>query len=446
MKRFLAFLLAITCLSTIIFASPVSAESPTTAYVSDAGDDANDGLTAETPKKTLQKAYNVLNGGNASTADTTGTIVVVGTCTWTTYLLPKGSVTIKGNDENAMLVLDKAGDIALNGDLIIDDIKLKNGTFRWLELNANGNRLEITESVTCVPADPTQPNDKNSYLAINGGYKKSISTGIHLILNGGIFGDVEGAYYSTDIVTGDSEIVIGAGVRVIRNLTGARQGKIDNLDITIEDGAQIGNLNLNVSTATYTGNLTVNVHGNVTISSYTASANKIAEGKTFTADFEYFKNCPDELEAAVTNAGFKLIPHIDLAPIFVGTQEANTGDTDSIRFSAVIDTLAYKAVGFNITATYAGGSKTFNLPCTKVYTELVSVSDETTVEVRAADYGASYIYALVINGVPQSLGEITFTVTPYAEKGGQTIEGNTYTVVYNAGEFVSCTFVPAVAE
>lgn len=132
-------------------------------------------------------------------------------------------------------------------------------------------------------------------------------------------------------------------------------------------------------------------------------------------------------------------------PAFCAYQETVPADgTQRVRFIAAIDMLGYSNVGFRISAAYTvdGTVKTVGIDkdCTLVYTSLTATDGEgTVVRVTAEELGGTYLYAVVINGVPANAGDVVFTVTPYAAQGGRTFEGSTVTITYRNG-------VPAESE
>lgn len=137
----------------------------------------------------------------------------------------------------------------------------------------------------------------------------------------------------------------------------------------------------------------------------------------------------------------------DLAQVrYIGVQNStvNMDGTYAIRFVGALGDVVkledYTAVGFKVTATYGeDGQKTLDTACRSVYSKLIGSVDGVTEEYSAGSFGAKYLFALVVNGVPTSAGQITFTVTPYYTTADSTVNGTTYTVIYNAGTLVSQT-------
>lgn len=130
---------------------------------------------------------------------------------------------------------------------------------------------------------------------------------------------------------------------------------------------------------------------------------------------------------------------------YIGVQESAVKDgTYAVRFvGALGDDVAladYSEVGFRVTATWgADGTKTLDTACTTVYGKITGSADGVTSEYRADSFGAKYLFALAVEGIPTDAGQITFTVTPYYVTAAGTVTGNACTVIYNAGALVSQT-------
>ena len=136
----------------------------------------------------------------------------------------------------------------------------------------------------------------------------------------------------------------------------------------------------------------------------------------------------------------------DLAQLrYIGVQESAVKDgTYAVRFvGALGDDVAlenYTEVGFKVTATWgADGTKTLDTACTTIYGKITGSADGVTSEYRADSFGAKYLFALAVEGIPTDAGQITFTVTPYYVTAAGTVTGNACTVIYNAGALVSQT-------
>lgn len=124
---------------------------------------------------------------------------------------------------------------------------------------------------------------------------------------------------------------------------------------------------------------------------------------------------------------------------YIGVQESAIKDgTYAVRFvGALGDDVAladYTEVGFKVTATWGeDGKKVFDTACTTVYSKITGSADGVTSEYSADSFGAKYLFALAVDGIPTAAGSVTFTVTPYYVTANGTVTGTTCTVVYNAG-------------
>ena len=83
----------------------------------------------------------------------------------------------------------------------------------------------------------------------------------------------------------------------------------------------------------------------------------------------------------------------------------------NIRFVSLIDSLEYGKIGYDIVATFDGGSKKFSVDCKTVYTALTASVDATDAAYTVTS--GYYIMALAITDIPASVGTVHFTVTPY---------------------------------
>ena len=128
---------------------------------------------------------------------------------------------------------------------------------------------------------------------------------------------------------------------------------------------------------------------------------------------------------------------------YAGTQVSPAADGKySVRLVGVLqDNLAltdYSELGFRVTAAYAGGTKQFNTACKQVYGKLIGTAENNiTEEYLASELGGAYLFALSVNGIPVSAGDITFTVQPYFITEAGTVTGSAYEVVYRSGTLVS---------
>ncbi len=137
-------------------------------YLSDSGDDANDGLTADAPVKTLARVQAIL--GENSGMDT---VKIVGTYTYRTRIdlkadgsnaaivntttgfyigIPGRTITVTGVDENAMFSLNdpNADDevLTLRGDVTFENIKYEGSTNDGRVIAYGGYSLTFGEGIT----------------------------------------------------------------------------------------------------------------------------------------------------------------------------------------------------------------------------------------------------------------------------------------------------------
>ena len=115
-----------------------------------------------------------------------------------------------------------------------------------------------------------------------------------------------------------------------------------------------------------------------------------------------------------------------LSDVYAGAN----GNVANIRFIALGTDMGVENVGFKVTADVEG--KSWDRNTSTVYTELwgKNAAGVDGAVAKASDYGADFIYGLAIKGIPTDT-DITFTVTPYATKNGEIVEGATFRVVVN---------------
>lgn len=89
--------------------------------------------------------------------------------------------------------------------------------------------------------------------------------------------------------------------------------------------------------------------------------------------------------------------------------------TFRLRLVAVVDSLQYSAVGFQIHASGDGmEEKMHEQECTTVYETLLGYTENgVRMDYSAEDLGGAYIFALNINHIPTDIGTITFEVRTY---------------------------------
>ncbi len=147
-------------------------------------------------------------------------------------------------------------------------------------------------------------------------------------------------------------------------------------------------------------------------------------------------------------------------PVLQGSQETVAeNDLQKVRFLATINAngTALKSIGFKVSYSFMDNGQKVErglvegqpgaVSCEWIYKSIKAVENGVTYSYSAASLGGDYIYALSIAGVPTNKGEVTFTVTPFTvDQNDKEVTGQGWTVVYNAGEFVSATKIPAVSQ
>ncbi len=163
MKKLIGILIFTLFVATMTFCA--FAEDDMVVYVSDKGNDQNEGMSADAPFKTLAVAYDFVSNG--------GTVVVCGPLTLNgdalKFPVSKGKVTITSSynginyAETNGAILNLCGYTYLNGDTEFVDIKIHDaGTYYFNQLICQGNDLTIGEKVTCTRAS-------GEYITIIGG-------------------------------------------------------------------------------------------------------------------------------------------------------------------------------------------------------------------------------------------------------------------------------------
>ncbi len=134
------------------------------------------------------------------------------------------------------------------------------------------------------------------------------------------------------------------------------------------------------------------------------------------------------------------------APAFRGSQVSPiTEDKHALRLVGTVDSTSYAEVGFKVQVTdYKSAS--YNEQAymtTTVYNSILgSTTNGNWITYTAAQLGGTYIYALTLEGIPTD-ATVTLKVTPCYKltEGGETLTGESYTVVIENGKIVSQTVV-----
>ena len=111
----------------------------------------------------------------------------------------------------------------------------------------------------------------------------------------------------------------------------------------------------------------------------------------------------------------------------VGMQYTAIADNkQNVRFISTIHSLKGSAVGFEITAKYLDNGvlteQNWDKNCTYVYTAIKATTPSGTVEdITANELGGTYLFALSVDEVPTSIGQIDFYVRSYVVINGAKI-------------------------
>ncbi len=128
---------------------------------------------------------------------------------------------------------------------------------------------------------------------------------------------------------------------------------------------------------------------------------------------------------------------------YIGTQSSGALEdgTYSVRFVAKITAANVSAAGFTVRVRTGETdiTKTFAVPA--LYREVSGEAHGVSLSYAANDFAGNYLLAQGIYGIPSDAGNVTFTVTPYYVRNGETVTAQSYEVVYNVGSPVSQTAV-----
>ena len=147
-----------------------------------------------------------------------------------------------------------------------------------------------------------------------------------------------------------------------------------------------------------------------------------------TIDVEHYQY-PEMVEAVFAGAQTKMGTHNE------------KGDVYAVRFLATVDESALEnsCVGFHITATWEGGSKTFDIATTTVYTKVIADGEELTASDLFGGADNEYICAVSLTNISLAdYEDITFTVQTYVipDDGAEPIWGAVSAIVFNDGVVV----------
>ena len=123
----------------------------------------------------------------------------------------------------------------------------------------------------------------------------------------------------------------------------------------------------------------------------------------------------------------------------------NGNNTKDMRIVSVIDSLAYKNIGYDVVIKYTenGQQKTItknDLQLTEVYDSLTAKygTETVTMATLGCDANGGYITAFTLKNIPTNIGEVTIELTPYqtALRQTESVSGETITIKLNNGALV----------
>lgn len=130
------------------------------------------------------------------------------------------------------------------------------------------------------------------------------------------------------------------------------------------------------------------------------------------------------------------------SPILRGVQNTEPEDgTYRVRFIIALNTANYTKIGYTLKYSYMNGTEKVEFSETKyglrLYKSINAAAENGQMgSVKPEDLFGSYLCALTVDGLPVSVGEITFELTPIVETETAVFNGETKTVRYNAGQYV----------
>lgn len=222
-------------------------------YVSGAGLDSNDGLSVDAPLASLEKAYELAAGTNA-------TIVIIGTVNALANLpAHDANITITGYDEDSVLVI--ANNLTLNGDTAIENIGIE--TSAGKAIITNGKKAVIGPNLTYTTSSKLDIIDGGNGVSVDA-IDTTINAGVQI--NNYYFGGAN-LVDSTTGVTGDANVVINGAE--ITNLDFSPKGEVTaNVDgliaLNVNDG-KIGTFKASKALTANTSKVTIIFFSNGTI-------------------------------------------------------------------------------------------------------------------------------------------------------------------------------------
>ncbi len=107
-------------------------------------------------------------------------------------------------------------------------------------------------------------------------------------------------------------------------------------------------------------------------------------------------------------------------------------DTYSLRLICTLNGLDYDRVGVKISGSAQDGeTRSYNARVHTVYRSVLGTVNGEPAEILASEFGATYLYTVVVENIPATKGLITFDVTPYVVKDGVETESICMQIVLN---------------
>ena len=218
------------------------------------------------------------------------------------------------------------------------------------------------------------------------------------------------------------------GAVTATNCAGGIMGRGYESDITIDNCVNYGAINATSQAAAIYGRAhTVASIGNYTVTATNCTNYGILTGsKTGIAIVENFTDTATGTVYTVTADTTGSADYSTTAWL-LGYQVSDKYTNDDgvevqdIRVVGIIDSLEYSAVGFEIVFKDADGNEIsankIDQDCEYVYKQLSGIGEnDTTIDYDADEIrDGGYLFAIVIEGIPTSVGDLTFDVNTYAK-------------------------------
>ena len=339
-RRFSCLLLAvITALTLVTFCLPVSATdyeyTGTVIYLSDNGNDSNDGKTPDTAKQTLAAA---------ATAAKNGTVVVTDKYTYTKHA-SIGNVTLAGMNDESVFSFGLWG-LGQNGPLTIKNLHI-DVTYSWGFIMSFGHRLEMGENLKI-----TKSGSATTLLSIRGGGDtREINGDTHVVLKSGEYTSVYGGTRNAD-VAGSTFITVYDGVKVNTVSPGNNNAQDHGENAVMGAGVVkiVGSDASGISKLGTDG--TVQAGAYLDLSEYTGTVPSSWNTSGFTVCSKK-GDLPEKLEKALNGEG---------STVGGGTTGGSTGNTGTTTPSVTTDTSGADVIYLSDNGSDANDGKTPETP------------------------------------------------------------------------------------